>query len=69
MWQKLPKGKIQDSKTRKDSHIMNYYRNVNQNYNEDYLTQSECPSSKHLQTINAGEGEEKRNPSTLLERM
>ena len=26
-----------------------------------YLTQSECPSSKDLQTINAGEGEEKRN--------
>ena len=30
---------------------------------------SEWPSSKNLQTINAGEGVEKREPHTLLVRM
>ena len=31
-----------------------------------HLTQSECPSSKSLQTINAGEGVRKGNPLALL---
>ena len=39
----------------------NYQRNANQNYNQNY--QSEWPSFKSLQIINAGEGVEKREPS------
>ena len=39
----------------------NYQRNANQNYNQNY--QSEWPSSKSLQTKNAGEDVEKREPS------
>ena len=45
--------------------ITNYQRNANQNYNEVSITayQSEWPLSKSLQTINTGEGVEKREPS------
>ena len=48
--------------------ITNYQRNANQNYKEVSITshQSEWPSSKNLQTINAGEGAEKRDPLALL---
>ena len=42
--------------------ITNYQRNVNQN-SKEVSHWSEWPSSKYLQTINAGEGEEKREPS------
>ena len=42
--------------------ITNYQRNASQNYNEA-LPWSERPPSKGLQTINAGEGMEKRELS------
>ena len=42
--------------------IINHYRNANQNYNE-FSHQSEWPSSKNLETINAGEGVENREHS------
>ena len=44
--------------------IANYQRNANQNYNEvpPHIGQK-WPSLKTLQTINAGEGVEKREPS------
>ena len=39
--------------------ITHYQRNANQNYNEVIIShQSEWPSSKNLQTINAGGGVE-----------
>ena len=44
----------------------NYQRNAHQNHNEVYH-QSECLSSKCLQTINAGEGVEKREPSYTVD--
>ena len=44
--------------------VSNYWRNANLNYDEVITPhQSEWPSSKSLQTINAGEGVEKREPS------
>ena len=45
--------------------ITNHKRNADQNYN---ITshQSEWPSSKCLQTINAGEGVERREPTYML---
>ena len=44
--------------------ITHYQRNANQNHNEVLIPhQSEWPSSKSLQTINAGEDVEKREPS------
>ena len=47
--------------------ITNYWRNANQNYNEVITShQSEWSSSKNLQTINAGEGVEKREPSCTV---
>ena len=42
--------------------ITNYQRNANQNYNE-VSHRSEWPSSKSLETIHAGVGVEKREPS------
>ena len=45
--------------------IANYQRNANQNYNQNY--QSEWPSLKSLQIINAGEGVEKRKPSYTVD--
>ena len=46
----------------------NYWRNANQKYNEVSITShwSEWLSSKNLQTINAGEGVEKREPSCTI---
>ena len=41
--------------------ITSYQRNANQNYNEAHW--SEWPSSKSLQTTNAGEGVEKKGLS------
>ena len=41
--------------------ITNHQRNANQNYN--VVSSHQWPSSKNLQTINAGEGVEKREPS------
>ena len=52
--------------------IAYYKRNENQNYNDIYITshQSEWPGSKkpkqNLQTINAGEDVEKREPSCTV---
>ena len=47
--------------------IANYQRNANQNYNEVITSQqSGWPSSKILQTINAGEGMEKKEPFCTL---
>ena len=46
--------------------IAHYQRNANQNNNQITSHQSEWPSSKSLQTINAGEGVRKGNPLTLL---
>ena len=48
-----------------------YERNANQDYNEiSPHYPSEWPSSKSLQTINAGEGVEKREPSyTVYEKI
>ena len=44
--------------------ITSYLRNANQNNNEVITShRSEWPSSKNLQTINAGEGVEKREAS------
>ena len=44
--------------------ITNYYRNANQNYKEVPLnTGKNSHHSKTSQTINAGEGLEKREPS------
>ena len=43
--------------------ITHYQRNANQNHNGVISHQSERPSSKRLQTINAGEGVEKRELS------
>ena len=44
--------------------ITNHYKNTNQKYSEVIPSQeSEWPSSKNLQTINAGKGVEKREPS------
>ena len=43
--------------------ISNYQKNAKQNYNEVPPHRSEWPSSKGLQTINAGEGVEKRESS------
>jgi len=44
--------------------ITNYQKNTNQNYNEVSLpTSQKWPASKNLQTINAGEGVEKREHS------
>ena len=46
--------------------IIHYQRNANQNHNEVIISsQSEWLLSKSLQTINAGEGVEKREPSTF----
>ena len=47
--------------------VTNYQRNANQNYNEVITShQSKWLSSKNLQTINAGEGVEKREPSCTV---
>ena len=43
--------------------ITHYQRNANQNHNEISSHHSEWPSSKSLQTINAGESVEKKEPS------
>ena len=43
--------------------ITNYQRNANQNYSEVSPHQSEWPSLKSLQIINAGEGVKKKEPS------
>ena len=48
--------------------ITHYYRNANQNYNEVITSQSEWPSSKNLQTVNSGEGMEKKEPSCTVGR-
>ena len=49
--------------------ITNYYRNTGQSYHEDFTShQSEWLSSKSLQTINAGESVEKREPSYTVGR-
>ena len=46
---------------------INYQKNANQNYYEiPPYTQPEWPSSKSLQTMNAGEDVEKGNPLLLL---
>ena len=48
--------------------ISDYWRNASQNYNEVITShQSEWPLSKNLQTINGGEGVEKREPSCTAE--
>jgi len=48
--------------------ITSYQRNANQNYNEVITSpQSEWPLSKNLQTINTGEGVEKREPSYTVD--
>ena len=44
--------------------ITHYQRNVNQNYNEYHLRLDRMAIIKCLQTINAGEGVEKRKPCT-----
>ena len=46
--------------------IVHYQRNPNQNYNDITSHWSEWPSSKSLQTRNAGEGVEKREPSCTV---
>ena len=46
--------------------ISHYYRNANQNYKEISSHQSKWPSSKRLETINAGEGIEKRESSCTV---
>ena len=47
--------------------IAHYQRNANQNYNENNTSHwSEWPSSKSLQTINAGKGVEKREHSCTI---
>ena len=46
--------------------ITNYQRNANHNYSEVSPHRSEWPSPKNLQTINAGEGVEKREPSCTV---
>ena len=47
--------------------IAHYQRNANQNYNKVITSHgSEWPSTKSLQTINAGGGVEKREPLALL---
>ena len=44
-----------------------YQKNANQNHSEVIISHwSEWPSSKSLQTINAGEGVEKREPSCTV---
>ena len=43
--------------------LTNNQRNANQNYNEITSHQSEWPSSKNPQTINAREGVQRREPS------
>ena len=44
--------------------ITNYQRNANQNYSEvSFPHRSAWPSSKNVQTINAGDGVEKTEPS------
>ena len=48
--------------------ITHYYRNANQNYNEVITSQSEWPSTKNLQTVNSGEGVEKKEPSCTVGR-
>ena len=50
--------------------ITNYQRHANQNYYEVLTTsyQPEWPSSKSIQTINAGEGVEKRELSYTIGR-
>ena len=45
---------------------MHYLRNANQNHNEVLSCQSEWLPSKSLQTINAGEGVEKREPPYIV---
>ena len=44
--------------------ITDYQRNVNQNYNEYHLRLDRTAIIKCLQTINGGEGVEKRKPCT-----
>ena len=46
--------------------INNYQRNVNQNYNEVSHTGQNGHHQKNLQTINAGEGVEKRELSFIV---
>ena len=43
--------------------IIHYQRNANQNHNEVPSHSSQKSHHQSLQTINAGEGEEKREPS------
>ena len=45
------------------ANISNYLRHANQNYNEIYFIPVKILSPKSIQTINAGEGLEKREPS------
>ena len=70
MAQEKKKKKNMRLKMAKKSHeemfnIANFQRNANQNYSIT-LYQSEWPSSKRLQTINAGKDVEKWDPPTLL---
>ena len=46
--------------------ITNNQRNAHQNHNEVTLTLVRMAIIKYLQTINAEEGVEKKNPPTLL---
>ena len=46
--------------------ITNYQRNANQNYNEYRVTWVRWPSTKHLQTISAGETVAKREPACTV---
>ena len=46
--------------------IANFWRKANQNYKESSFYQSEWPSSRSLQIINAGGVWRKGNPPTLL---
>ena len=43
--------------------ITNYWRNATQNHNEYHLTPVKMATIKNPQTINTGEGMEKREPS------
>ena len=65
-----PKKTCSWTKTHKKiSNIANYWRNANQNYNEvsPHISQN-GHNKKDLQTINAREGMEKREPSYTADR-
>ena len=60
----LPRRRIDGQETHEKMHITNYQRNANENYNEvSPHTGQNGHHQKNLQTINAGEGVEKREPS------